>query len=282
MKRIIDTLKAIQAFFTPIAVPLGIATFVLTIAGIIYVVKFYHHPHGDPLELAIHPKHEQHWPFDGLMGHFDKQSIKRGYQVYREICASCHSMELLAYRNLGELGFGEAEIKGIAAEYTVMDGPDDVGDMFERPAIASDRFVSPYPNEQAARAANGSAYPPDLSLIIKARHDGANYVYSLLTGYDVPAPEGVDVPPGQYYNPYFEGRKLAMAAPIAGDGQVDYPDGTEATVAQMSVDVVNFLQWAAEPEMEQRKKLGLMVMIYLLFFTVIFYLAKKRIWSRVK
>ncbi len=232
------------------------------------------HAAGD----ALHPK-QLKWAFDGMTGTFDRQSIQRGFKVYKEVCASCHSLRLLSYRNLTQIGFSPAEVKAVAAEYTVIDGPDDVGDMFERPALPSDRFASPFPNDQAARAANGGSLPPDLSLIVKARHDGANYLYSLLTGYKN-APSDVELSEGMYYNPYFPGGQIAMAPPLA-EGLVSYDDGTPATVDQMSKDLVNFLQWAAEPEMEQRKSIGIKVLLYLVVFTVLFYFAKKRVWKRL-
>ncbi|MDX1924003.1 MAG: cytochrome c1 [Rickettsiaceae bacterium] len=219
------------------------------------------------------------WPFDGPLGSVDRQAAQRGFQVYKEVCSACHSLSRLSYRNLRDLGFSEAEIKEIAKQYTVKDGPNDSGEMFERPGLPSDRFVMSFANEQAARAANGGAYPPDLSLIIKARHDGANYVFSLLTGYKEP-PENFKMMEGLHYNAYFPGHQIAMSKPLS-DSQVTYQDGTPATIDQMAYDLVNFLQWAAEPEMEKRKSLGLRVMIYFLIFTVFFYFAKKRIWSKL-
>ena len=226
-----------------------------------------------------HPR-QVNWAFDGVLGKFDRPSIQRGLQVYREVCAACHGVQRVAFRSLTEVGFSEAEVKSMAAEYTVLDGPDDSGEMFDRPGRPSDRFPAPYPNEQAARAAQGGAYPLDLSLIVKARADGANYVYSLLTGYH-DAPEGITVPQGMYYNPYFVGGLIAMAPPLK-DGAVEYQDGTASTTDQMARDVVNFLQWAAEPEMETRKRMGVRVMIFLLIMTGFFYVAKKRIWSKVE
>lgn len=223
---------------------------------------------------------QENWAFDGVLGKFDRPSIQRGLQVYREVCAACHGVKRVAFRSLTDVGFSEAEVKSLAAEYTVLDGPDDSGEMFDRPGRPSDRFPAPYPNEQAARAAQGGAYPLDLSLIVKARADGANYVYSLLTGYH-DAPEGITVPQGMYYNPYFVGGLIAMASPLK-DGSVEYQDGTASTADQMARDVVNFLQWAAEPEMETRKRMGVRVMIFLLIMTGFFYVAKKRIWSKVE
>ena len=219
------------------------------------------------------------WSFDGVTGTFDRPSIQRGYQVYKEVCASCHSMDLIAFRNLVQVGFSEEEAKALAAESTMMDGPDEAGDMFERPGKIFDYFPAPFANEQAARASNGGAYPPDLSLIVKARMDGANYVYSLLTGYE-DAPEGMDVG-ALHYNPYFPGTKIAMASPLSDD-MVEYQDGTAATVDQMSKDVVNFLQWTAEPEMEERKQMGIKTLLFLFGFTLLFYIAKIRVWRDVK
>ena len=220
------------------------------------------------------------WPFEGLFGTFDRQAAQRGAQVYFEVCSACHGMQHLYYRNLQEIGFSEAEIKAIAKEKTVIDGPDDLGEMFERPALPSDAFVSPYTNEAAARASNNGAFPADLSLIVKAREDGANHLFSILTGY-TEAPEDVNLMPGLSYNPYFEGGQIAMPPPLVA-GQVEFMDGTPATLEQMARDVTIFLQWAAEPEMEHRKSMGLKVMIFLAIFTVLFFIAKKRTWKNIK
>lgn len=228
---------------------------------------------------AKHPE-PQHWQFDGMVGTFNRQSAQRGFQVYKEICAGCHGLKHIAFRNLSDLGFSEAEVKAIAASYNVTDGPNDEGEMFQRPGLPSDRFVPPFPNEKAARASNNGAFPPDLSLIVKARPDGANYLYALLTGYQEP-PAHVTVPEGMHYNPYFPGGLLAMTPPLSAEGLVSYEDGTQATVNQMAHDVVNFLHWAAEPEMEQRKRMGIKVLIFLAVMTVLFYFAKKRIWSNI-
>lgn len=225
------------------------------------------------------PPRRMQWAFDGMFGHVDRQAAQRGFQVYREVCAACHSLNRVAFRSLAEIGFSEAEIKALAAEYQVMDGPNDVGEMFQRPGKPSDLFPLVYPNENAARATHNGALPPDLSLIIKARGDGANYVYSLLTGYEAP-PAGKTLSEGQHYNPYFPSGSLMMAPPLS-EGQVSYADGTNATVEQMASDVVTFLQWAAEPEMEARKQMGIKVLIYLAIFTVFMYVAKRNIWRRI-
>ncbi len=225
------------------------------------------------------PPKEMKWPFDGAFGTFDRQAAQRGFQVYKEVCSVCHSLGHVAYRNLKEIGFSDAEVKEIAKAYSVKDF-NNQGEQIERPALPSDKFVSPYPNEAAARDTNNGAYPVDQSLVIKARHDGANYVYSLLTGY-TDAPQGFHLMPSLHYNPYFPGRQIAMPPPLTA-GQVQYMDGTQATVEQMARDIVIFLQWAAEPEMEHRKSMGLKVLIFLTVFTVLFYIAKKRIWKSLE
>lgn len=221
------------------------------------------------------------WPFEGAFGTFDRRAAQRGFQVYQEVCSVCHSMNQLSYRNLRDLGFSEAEVKSIAASVTVKDGPNDQGEMFDRPGLPSDKFAEPYPNEQAARVANNGAMPIDLSLIVKARHDGANYLYSLLTGFEKP-PADIKLMPGLNYNAYFPGHQLAMPAPLVSEGQVQYMDGTVSTVDQMARDVTIFLQWAAEPEMEHRKSIGLKSLMFLVIFTIVFYIAKKRVWSRIQ
>ncbi len=220
------------------------------------------------------------WPFEGIFGTVDRQAAQRGAQVYFEVCAACHGNRNLYYRNLKDIGFSEEEIKAIAARYSLTDGPNADGEMFERPATAADNFVSPYPNEEAARAAHNGAYPVDLSLIVKARANGANYLYSLLVGYSEMVPSDFKLQADLHYNPYFEGKQIAMPAPLSNE-QVTYMDGTPATIDQMSRDLVVFLQWAAEPEMEHRKSMGLRVMIFLIFFTIVFYLAKRNIWKKI-
>ena len=213
------------------------------------------------------------WSFDGIFGTFDQPSVQRGFLVYNQVCAACHAMSLMSYRNLTQVGVSPAAAAEIAAAKIVIDGPNDEGEMFERPGRLSDRFVSPFPNEKAARAANGGAYPPDLSLITKARAGGADYVHGILTGYEEP-PAGVTVPPGMYYNLYFPGHMIAMAPPLAA-GSIEYPDGTEATVEQMSLDVSAFLAFAAEPNLEDRKRMGVKVLLFLIIFTALLYAATR-------
>jgi ubiquinol-cytochrome c reductase cytochrome c1 subunit len=234
---------------------------------------------SDNANSALHPT-QMRWEFDGFFGRLDKQSAQRGFQVYKEVCSSCHGLKLASYRNLQDIGFNEDEVKQIASEYDVADGPNDEGEMFERPGLPSDRFISPYPNENAARALNGGAYPPDLSLMVKARPDGANYIYSLLTGFK-DAPKHFELTEGKYYNPYFEGRQISMIPPLSDDEIVEYSDGTYPTQEQMAIDVVNFLQFVAEPEMEKRKKMGVRTMIFLAIMTTLFMIAKKRVWKKL-
>ncbi len=228
---------------------------------------------------AEHPK-QVDWSFDGVLGRVDQPSAQRGFQVYKEVCSACHSLKRVAFRSLSGIGFTEAEIKSLAASYTITDGPNDAGEMFERPGRPSDTFPRPQPNDNAARAANNGALPPDMSLLYKARHDGGNYIFSIITGYGHEVPEHMSVPEGAYYNPYMDGGVIKMAPPLH-DGGVTYQDGTAATVEQQAKDVVNFLQWAAEPEMEERKSMGIHVMLFLAVMTVFFYLVKKRVWSNL-
>tara|TARA_B100000686_G_scaffold354736_1_gene466836 strand:- start:865 stop:1653 length:789 start_codon:yes stop_codon:yes gene_type:complete len=222
------------------------------------------------------------WTFKGVTGKFDRSSLQRGYQVYNEVCASCHSMRLLSYRNLGEKGgpeFSVKQVKAIAANFEITDGPNDQGEMFTRPARPSDKFVLPYPNVQASMAANGGAYPPDMSVLVKARKGGANYIYSVLMGYEEP-PENFELEEGVYYNKYMSGNKIKMAKPLI-EGSVEYSDGTNATEKQMAIDVTTFLTWAAEPHLEVRHKTGLRVVIFLIILLGLVYFSMKRIWSRI-
>ncbi len=223
------------------------------------------------------------WSFKGYFGKFDRASLQRGYQVYTEVCAACHSMKYLNYRNLAENGgpeFTVDQAKIIASQFEVEDGPNSDGDMFTRPARLSDKFVSPYPNDEAAKAANGGAYPPDMSVLVKARKGGANYVYSLLLGYEDPPPS-ISLDDGVYYNVYMSGNKIKMANPLS-ENIVEYIDGTASTEEQMAKDVVTFLAWAAEPHLEARHKMGFKAILYLFIITILVYFSMKKIWSRVE
>lgn len=282
------------------------------------------------------------WSWEGPFGSYDRDAMQRGFQVYREVCANCHSMKLVAFRHLGEkdapfyleecpaeLNLPESTdcsdpaqnpiVKSLAAEYTITDGPDEYGDMFDRPGLPSDYLPAPFPNEQVATLANGGAYPPDQSLIVKARMNGADYIYSLLTGYPQEELETIEVPPGQYYNPYYPGDTLSlmkeayvddeghvlkkkvkevedpkfvskdgyiyggafkMAQPLY-DGMVAYEDGSPETVDQYAKDVVAFLQWASEPKHDQRKEMGHFVMAYLFIFAGVTYASFRQIWSNL-
>ncbi len=252
---------------------------------------------GTPHYPLIKPA-ELDWSFAGPFGTYDKGQLQRGLKVYRESCAACHGLERVAFRTLEDLGYSEAQVSAIAAEYEVEDGPDAAGDMFMRPAIPSDHFPAPFANAEAAAASNNGAAPPDLSLMAKARavtrgfptfvfdiftqyaEGGPDYVHALLTGYE-DAPEGVELQPGTYYNPHFiASSALSMPPPLA-DGQVTYDDGAPETLDQYSRDVTAFLMWAAEPHMEERKRMGFNVMIFLVLFGGLVYLTKRKVWSNV-
>ena len=223
------------------------------------------------------------WTFKGLFGKYDRASLQRGYQVYTEVCAACHSMQYLSYRNLAESGgpeFTEEQAKAIASSFEVLDGPNSDGEMFTRPAKLSDKFVKPYENVEASKAANGGAYPPDMSVLAKARKGGADYIYSLLLGYEDP-PADIKLDDGVYYNKFMYGNKIKMSAPLS-DGLVEYNDGTEATEEQMAKDITTFLMWSAEPHLETRHKTGFRVIVYLIILSVLVYLTMKKIWSRVE
>jgi len=220
---------------------------------------------------------DRSWSFDGLFGYFDRAAAQRGLQVYREVCAACHALEHVAFRNLAELGYNEDQVSAIAAQYEITDGPNDQGDMFQRPGRPTDHFPPPFENDAMARLANGGALPPELSLITKARASGSDYLYSLMLGYEEP-PADVSGPQGTYYNLYFPGHWLAMPPPLA-DGAVTYADGTEATLEQMSADVATFLTWAAEPNLESRKQTGLKVMLFLIVLTGLLFATKRKVWA---
>ena len=232
-----------------------------------------------PASAASAPKPAaQDWSFEGVFGTFDRAALQRGFQVYKEVCASCHSMNLLYYRNLAALGYTEDQVKAFAAEVEVQDGPNDEGEMFTRKGKPFDRFKAPFPNENAARAANNGAFPPDLSLMNKARLHGSNYLYALLTGYKEEPPKGVKLAEGMFYNTAFPGYAIAMVPPLS-EGAVEYQDGTKPTVPQMAKDVTTFLAWAAEPELEERKSMGRMVIIFLIVLSAFLYALKRKIWS---
>ena len=223
------------------------------------------------------------WSFKGPFGKFDRAALQRGYQVYQEVCSSCHSMKYLSYRNLVQEGgpeFTVEQAKAIAASFEVKDGPNADGEMFMRPARLSDKFVMPYENEKAAQAANGGAYPPDMTVLVKARGDGVDYIYSLLQGYEDP-PAGVTLDDGVYYNKYMYGNKIKMSNQLS-DGLVEYSDGTNSSVEQMSKDVTTFLMWTAEPHLETRHRMGFKAIVYLIILTVLVYFSMKRIWSRIE
>jgi ubiquinol-cytochrome c reductase cytochrome c1 subunit len=225
------------------------------------------------------PPPRQQWSFEGVFGTYDRAALQRGFQVYKEVCAACHAVKHLAFRDLAEIGYSEDEVKGIAAQVKVSDGPNDSGEMFERPARPSDPIPGPFPNDQVARAANNGALPPDLSLITKAREGGPDYAYAILNGFK-DAPAGFKVLDGMYYNEYFAGHQIKMPPPLSPD-QVKYADGTPATVPQLARDIVTFLSWAAEPTLEERHRIGFKVILFLVVATGVFYAAKRKIWSRI-
>lgn len=238
-------------------------------------------------EFHKHPK-ELDLASNGPFGKFDRQQLQRGFQVYKEVCAACHSLRLVAFRDLKALGYNDDEVKAIAAGFNVPGVDAATGEANTRPGLSTDYFPKPFANDIAARAANNNAVPPDLSLMAKARHDGAAYVYSLLTGYQEQPAELVKkfpdskAGPGLHYNPYFANLNLAMAPPLAADGQVTYGDGTKSTVDQMAKDVSAFLVWTAEPKLEKRNQTGWPVLVFLLFATVLGNLAYRNVWRNTK
>jgi len=219
------------------------------------------------------------WSFTGIFGTYDKAAARRGFEVYKNVCSACHSLNLVYYRNLQQIGYSEDEVKTIASERQVTDGPNDQGEMFQRPARPTDRFVPPFANDGLARLANNGALPPDLSVIVKARKGGADYIFDLLNGF-VDLPEDFTVPDGMFYNAAFPGYAIAMP-PALSDGAVTYADQTPATVPQMAQDVTTFLNWAAEPELDARKKLGLRTMMFLVLLTAMLYAVKRKVWSKL-
>ena len=230
---------------------------------------------GDEIDIP-----DQDWRHEGVFGTFDRGSLQRGFQVFEEVCAACHSLQYIAFRNLVEIGFTEQEAKAIAAEYEVEDGPDDEGEMFTRPARLADYWPSPFANDNAARASNGGALPPDLSLIVKAREGGPDYIFALMTGYEDEPPEGATLSDGMSYNHYFRGHQIAMTPPLY-DEAVEYVDGTPATLDQHARDVTAFLAWTAEPELEERKQTGLKVLIFVFILTAVLFVIYRRTWARL-
>ena len=222
----------------------------------------------------------QNWPFHGFFGRFDQSSLQRGFKVYREVCAGCHGIKHVSFRDLNSIGSPKDEIKSLAAEYEIKDGPNDEGDMYMRFAKPSDKFVGPYSNDKEARLANNGAYPPDLSLIVKARAGGADYLYSLLNGY-VDEPEEFELNDGMYYNLIYPGKQIAMPQPIYDD-MVEYDDGTIASQDQIIRDVTSFLAWTAEPELEERKSMGVKVIFFLILITLMLYAVKRKVWKDIE
>jgi|TARA_B110000014_G_scaffold253940_1_gene233940 ubiquinol-cytochrome c reductase cytochrome c1 subunit len=224
---------------------------------------------------------ETNWTFSGLFGTFDRASLQRGYQVYTEVCSGCHSVQHLSYRNLTEKGgpeFSAEEAKLMASQFEVEDGPNSDGEMFMRPARLSDKFVKPYPNIESSTAANGGAYPPDMSVLAKARAGGADYIYSLLLGYE-DAPEGFELDDGVYYNKYMPGNKIKMSEPVS-EGIVEYADGTASSKEQVAKDVTAFLVWASEPHLEAQHRMGFKTIVYLIILITLVYMSKQKVWSR--
>jgi ubiquinol-cytochrome c reductase cytochrome c1 subunit len=233
----------------------------------------------------LHPE-QLHWQQDGplglgIFGTYDRAQLQRGYQVYKEVCSACHSMRLVAFRSLTEIGFSEPQVKALAKAAEIPSVDPRTGEPATRPGVPSDHFPSPYPNETAARAANNNALPPDLSLIVKARHDGQNYIHALLVGFNRPVPKAVEIPEGLHYNPYFASLAIAMAPPLSDD-QVSYADGTKATVDQMARDVTAFLRWTAEPELEHRRQAGVATILFLGILAVLAFLAYRRVWAGIQ
>ena len=258
------------------------------------------HNAAEPTHFPIHKPKQMDWSFAGPFGTFDKGQVQRGFKVYKEVCSACHSMNLVTFRTLEGAGYNEAQIKALAAEYQVQDGPNAEGDMFERPAVPNDHFPAPFANPQAAAAANNGAAPPDFSLIAKARgvergfptfvfdiftqyaENGPDYIHALLTGYDEQPPAGMEIAEGTHYNPYFIGGKsLAMAKPLSDD-QVTYEDGTPQTVDQYARDVAAFLMFVAEPHLVDRKQTGFGVMTFLILFAGLVYMTKRKVWSNIE
>ena len=223
---------------------------------------------------------KQNWSFEGIFGRYDNSTLQRGLQIYQEVCSACHGMKRLRFRELRDLGFTDDQIKKYAKTFEILDGPNELGEMFMRPGEPSDTFVSPYKNKEEAKASFGGSYPPDLSLLTKAIKNGPDYIYSLLIGYEDP-PKEFKLTDGLYYNPYYDGKVIAMPPPLY-DNAIEYIDGTNASLDQLSYDIVHFLNWAAEPKLQQRKSLGLKVLLFLIVLTLLLYVTMKEIWSRIE
>ncbi len=263
----------------------------LLVSAIIGAVSFVSDPPAETVENSEFHKHPRNagFSFEGPVGKFDNAQLQRGFQVYKEVCSACHSIHRVAIRDLQKIGYSEGQVKTIAGEIQVPSINPDTGEAATRKAVPADNFPLVYPNDVAARAANNNAVPPDLSLITKARHDGSNYVYSLLTGYSEPSPEllkrfpDAAPGPGLHHNPYFHSLNLAMAPPLVTDGQVTYGEGApKPTIKQMSKDVTAFLTWAAEPKAENRKRAGLAAMVFLLIFAGLCWASYQQIWMKEK
>lgn len=235
--------------------------------------------HPAAAQTEAPPPPHVNWSFNGIFGTFDRASAQRGFQIYKEVCSNCHSMRQMYYRNLEGIGLDPAQVKAIAASVQVPGGLDDNGQPIERPGLPSDHFKSPFPNDKAARAANNGALPPDQSVLEKAREGGADYIHAILTGYSDPPP-GVKMMEGMNYNKYFPGHQIAMAPPLQ-DNSVQYADGTKATLDQEARDVTTFLTYAANPEMEQRKRIGVRMVLFLAFLTGVTYAVKRKTWANV-
>ena len=224
---------------------------------------------------------KQNWTFKGVFGRYDNSTLQRGLQIYQEVCSACHGMKRLRFRELKDLGFTNDQIKQYAKTFEILDGPNDLGEKFTRPGEPSDTFVSPYKNKEEAKATFGGSYPPDLSLLTKAMKNGPDYIYSLLTSYEESPSLDFELTDGLYYNPYYDGKVIAMPPPIY-DNVIEYIDGTDANLHQLSYDIVNFLNWAAEPELQKRKSLGLKVLLFLIALTLLLYVTMKEIWLRIE
>ena len=227
------------------------------------------------------PLKKQNWTFKGVFGRYDNSTLQRGLQIYQEVCSACHGMKRLRFRELKDLGFTNDQIKQYAKTFEILDGPNDLGEKFTRPGEPSDTFVSPYKNKEEAKATFGGSYPPDLSLLTKAMKNGPDYIYSLLTSYEESPSLDFELTDGLYYNPYYDGKVIAMPPPIY-DNVIEYIDGTDANLHQLSYDIVNFLNWAAEPELQKRKSLGLKVLLFLIALTLLLYVTMKEIWLRIE